>query len=88
MWCTVRDSNPGSTGYEPVALANYANGARLSVTGFEPVTKGVLCITLYYAKSSTTELHRHNFALVYSEGVLLFYVLVCMIWVSSKSSTT
>ena len=42
----------------------------------------------YKSAALPTELHRHNFALVYSEDVLLFYVLVCMIWVSSKSSTT
>ena len=26
MWWTIRDSNPGPTGYEPVALTNWANG--------------------------------------------------------------
>ena len=25
-WWTIRDSNPGPTGYEPVALTNWANG--------------------------------------------------------------
>ena len=26
IWWTIRDSNPGPTGYEPVALTNWANG--------------------------------------------------------------
>ena len=31
-WCTIRDSNPGPTGYEPVALTNWANGPRRLTT--------------------------------------------------------
>ena len=27
-WWTIRDSNPGPTGYEPVALTNWANGPK------------------------------------------------------------
>ena len=27
LWCANRDSNPGPTGYEPVALTNWAIGA-------------------------------------------------------------
>ena len=29
-WWTIRDSNPGPTGYEPVALTNWANGPYVS----------------------------------------------------------
>ena len=39
-WWTFRDSNPGPTGYEPVALTNWAKGPKKSVvtpTGFEPM---------------------------------------------------
>ena len=29
LWWAIRDSNPGPTGYEPVALTNWANGPNL-----------------------------------------------------------
>ena len=29
-WCTLKDSNLGPTGYEPVALTNWAKGAFLN----------------------------------------------------------
>ena len=35
-WCANRDSNPGPTGYEPVALTNWANGALVTCGGIEP----------------------------------------------------
>ena len=50
-WCANRDSNPGPTGYEPVALTNWAKGPNISIAvtnvaaiplappvGFEPTT--------------------------------------------------
>ena len=36
---TIRDSNPGPTGYEPVALTNWANGPNEAPqVGLEPTT--------------------------------------------------
>ena len=32
IWWAIRDSNPGPTGYEPVALTNWANGPHERVT--------------------------------------------------------
>ena len=32
FWWTVRDSNPGPTGYEPVALTNWANGPNRQIS--------------------------------------------------------
>ena len=39
IWCAIKDSNLGPTGYEPVALTSWANGAC------------VLCLTLLHYNS-------------------------------------
>ena len=31
IWWAIRDSNPGPTGYEPVALTNWANGPQRTI---------------------------------------------------------
>ena len=32
LWWAIGDSNPGPTGYEPVALTNWANGPEVGLT--------------------------------------------------------
>ena len=31
LWWAIGDSNPGPTGYEPVALTNWANGPKVGI---------------------------------------------------------
>ena len=78
IWWAFRDLNPGPTGYEPVALTNWAKGpysknAATQVTaislappvGFEPTT---LRLT---AGCSTVELRRHKQGIRLSESLVL-----------------
>ena len=50
FWWAIGDSNPGPTGYEPVALTNWANGPTVSISTIILYHKSGFIVKRYIAK--------------------------------------